>query len=97
MKGRESSAGGGGLSLASDLPGFGPSRRGGAVDSSGLDALFEVRFRRERVLSNGQMKMKKTFRSSIFETATVTLASRDNAGCSIYCGCAQSTVRHHVT
>jgi hypothetical protein len=41
LKGRNSSAGG--SSLVSDLPGFGSARRGGAVDSSDLDALFAVR------------------------------------------------------
>jgi|AntAceMinimDraft_5_1070358.scaffolds.fasta_scaffold34664_3 hypothetical protein len=37
-----SGSGGGRSSLTSDLPGFGPSRRGGAVDTSDFDALFAV-------------------------------------------------------
>lgn len=41
--GKGRSSGGGGLSTASDLPGFGSARRGGAVDTGDLDALFAVR------------------------------------------------------
>lgn len=41
LKGRNSGAGE--SSMVSDLPGFGSSRRGGAANTSDLDALFAVR------------------------------------------------------